>query len=116
MATAPEAMEEIVVGRLVLINGLQAKPEYNGQLAVVTKYLPEKERWAVNLPKGGKQLSVKQQNIVPPEFVKKSRKKYLALEVWPTAMPLHEVVSANQIPVSPMTDKVQYAAAVDCAL
>ena len=34
MATAPGETEDpkIVVGRLVQLNGLQAKPEYNGQL------------------------------------------------------------------------------------
>jgi len=104
MATAPEAMEEIVVGRLVLINGLQAKPEYNGQLAVVTKYLPEKERWAVNVPKGGKKLSVKQQNVAPPEFIKKSRKKYLALEACLTAMPCHVKIGPGKTGLDAKTD------------
>ena len=106
MATAP-VMEEIVVGRLVQINGLQAKPEYNGQLGIVAKYLPEKERWAVKLAQG-KQLSVKRENMAQPEFFKKQRKKFLALEVWPTIVPLDEVVSADQIPVSPMLEKVYY--------
>jgi len=107
MATAPGETEdpEIVVGRLVQLNGLQAKPEYNGQLGIVANYLSEKKRWAVKLAQG-KQLSVKQENVAQPEFFKEPFKKYLALEVWPTIAPLDKVVSAEQIPVSPMMDKV----------
>jgi len=44
MATTPGEPKIAVLGRLVQLNGLQAKPEYNGQLGIVAKYLPEKNR------------------------------------------------------------------------
>ena len=52
-------------GATVVIQGLQAKPEYNGERATLGSFDMQKQRWNVTVEVDGSVLALKPTNLVP---------------------------------------------------
>jgi len=64
----PTVVETPLLGKRVVVNGLQAKPELNGRHGIASDFVESKGRYAVNLEDGGGSFALKPDNlsVAPP--------------------------------------------------
>ena len=58
-------MSAPLVGRTVKLDGIQAKPELNGQLGVCVSYVEDKQRYMVKLNGSKETMSLRPANLIP---------------------------------------------------